>query len=157
MKLIANYHFIIAPLLLFSFTVSSEPAEDHWTPDADITIWLGIKDVRSLIESEKYSDALELLEGLEIVSPENAEIHNLIGYAYHQNGNFRKSLSAYQRALLLDPKHKGALEYQGELFLTLGQIEKAVENLDKLKNICPSGCPELADLENEIEDWRDGK
>jgi len=157
MKLKVNCHFIIASLLLFSFTVSSEPAEDHWAPDADITTWLRIKDVRSLIESEKFIDALELLEGLEIKSPENAEVHNLLGYTYHKSGDFEKSLPAYQRALFLDPEHKGALEYQGELFLTLGQIDKAIENLDKLKNICPSGCPELTDLENEIKDWRDGK
>ncbi len=157
MNKIANYRFIIASLLLFSFTVSSEPAEDHWTPDSDFTTWMGIKDVRSLIESERFSDALELLEGLEIESPENAEIYNLLGYAYHKSGNFEKSLPAYQRALFLDPKHKGALEYQGELFLTLGQIEKAIENLDKLKIVCPSGCSELDDLETEIKDWRDNR
>jgi len=156
MDILANFRFIIALLILFSFTVSSEPAEDHWAPDADITTWLAIKDIRSLIESEKYSDALELLEELQMESPENAEIQNLLGYAYHKSGNIEKSLPAYQRALLLDPEHKGALEYQGELFLTLGQIEKAVDNLDKLKSMCPSGCPELDDLGNEIKDWRDG-
>jgi len=157
MKLIANRLLCITPLLLFSLTVSPEPAEDHWAPDTDIATWLGIKDARSLIESEKYFDAIALLEGLETESPENAEIHNLLGYAYHKSGNVEKSLPAYQRALFLDPEHKGALEYQGELFLTLGQIEKAIENRDKLKNICPSGCSELNDLENEIEDWRDGR
>jgi len=35
--------------------------------------------------------------------------------------------SYYNTALTIDPKHIGALEYQGELFIQLGDIEKAWE------------------------------
>ncbi|NJL16993.1 MAG: hypothetical protein HC938_07165 [Nitrospira sp.] len=34
----------------------------------------------------------------------------------------------YAKALDFDPNHKGALEYQGELFVELGQVDKAKRN-----------------------------
>lgn len=148
---------VILSLLLLSSPVYSEPAEDHWSPDVDLSTWQAIADARELIESEKYSDALILLKKLEQASPENAEVHNLLGYAYRKTNEFERSSSAYEKALLLNPNHKGALEYQGELYLALGQVNKAIDNLVKLKNICPVGCAELEDLENEIAEWRDNQ
>jgi len=34
-----------------------------------------------------------------------------------------------------DPNHLGALEYQGEMFVDLGQKDNAVTNLNKLKDL----------------------
>ena len=51
----------------------------------------------------------------------------------------------------MDPSHKGALEYQGELFVELGQIDKAKGNLGKLNRICLFGCEEYDDLKQAIE------
>jgi len=39
----------------------------------------------------------------------------------------------YTAALELTPKHLGALEYQGELFIALGDLESAAQNLEKNK------------------------
>jgi hypothetical protein len=47
--------------------------------------------------------------------------------------------------------HKGALEYQGELFVELGQLDKAKENLAKLNHLCWFGCEEASDLKEAIE------
>lgn len=57
----------------------------------------------------------------------------------------------YRKALDIDPGHKGALEYQGELYVELGQIDKATENLEKLNRICSSGCEEQEDLKAAID------
>ena len=57
----------------------------------------------------------------------------------------------YDKALAMDPSHKGALEYQGELFVTLGQIDKAKANLARLNRICLFGCEEYDDLKAAIE------
>ena len=148
---------LIFPLLLLHATVSAEPAEDHWSPDLDTPVWLALADVRELIESEKYHDALVLLTKLEKESPENAEVQNLLGYSYRKIGDLERSMPAYERALHLNPIHKGALEYQGELFLALGQLDKAIENLNKLRKICPVSCTELEELKNEIAEWRSNK
>ena len=42
----------------------------------------------------------------------------------------------FEKALKLNAKHIGALQYQGELFITLGEIENAKKNLEKIGKIC---------------------
>ena len=44
------------------------------------------------------------------------------GFASRKLGDYAASEVAYDKALAIDPKHKGALEYKGELFLTLGNL-----------------------------------
>ena len=52
--------------------------------------------------------------------------------------------------LKLDPKHTGALEYQGILFLKLGQLDKAKANLAKIKTISGATSEEYKDLAKAI-------
>ena len=54
----------------------------------------------------------------------------------------------------LEPRHLGALEYQGELFLMRGEVGKAEANLRRIDGICVFGCDEERDLEAAIKDWR---
>jgi len=60
----------------------------------------------------------------------------------------------YERALWLDPDHRGALEYQGELFLLLGDVDKAEANLAHLEKVCPDDCEEAEELAEAIALWR---
>ena len=60
----------------------------------------------------------------------------------------------YKSALALDVKHKGALEYQGKLFLMLGDKASAEKNLQKLDKICWLGCGELDDLRTAIRNYK---
>ena len=82
--------------------------------------------------------------------PKNADIQNYLGFAYRKSGKLEASGNHYAKALELDPDHKGALEYQGELFLMTGAPEKARANLARLEVLCPSGCSELTDLKAAI-------
>ncbi len=59
-------------------------------------------------------------------------------------------MQAYERALKLDPQHAGALEYQGELFVILGEPDKARANLVLIEAICGTGCEEYVDLAEAI-------
>ena len=82
--------------------------------------------------------------------PENADIYNYLGFAHRKSGNYEESGTHYQKALSLDPNHKLALEYQGELFLTLNDLVSAQANLAQLANLCPQGCDERDDLAKAI-------
>jgi tetratricopeptide (TPR) repeat protein len=64
----------------------------------------------------------------------------------------KQAASFYAKALDFNPNHKGALEYQGEMFFELGQIDKTKANLFKLVTLCPKGCEEREDLEKAISD-----
>ncbi|MEM7257679.1 MAG: tetratricopeptide repeat protein [Pseudomonadota bacterium] len=103
-----------------------------------------------LIEKERYPKAIKELRKALRKDDQNADAWNLLGFASRKMGELDTSADAYSKALALDPDHKGALEYQGELFITLGNIDKAKANLLKLQALCPSGCEELSDLEEVL-------
>ena len=73
-----------------------------------------------------------------------------MGFSLRKSGDPKQAYTFYRKALDFDPEHKGALEYLGELYVETGQVEKARENVVLLKKLCPSGCEELADLEQAV-------
>ena len=109
------------------------------------------QEAKSLINQEKFLAAYSLLESISMKSKDEADRQNLLGFTARKHGELDKAASHYKRALEIDPKHKGALEYQGELFLMLGQMGKALNNLKLLKSQCQLGCLELTQLKAAIE------
>ena len=107
----------------------------------------------ALIKAENYLDAIIKLKKAEQSAKDNADIQNLLGFSYRKSGNLNEAAKHYDKALGLNPKHKGALEYQGELFLMLGDKAAAEDNLEKLDKICWLGCDELDKLRAAIESY----
>ena len=52
----------------------------------------------------------------------------------------------------MQPDHKAAREYLGELYVETGHMEKAKEQLAVLTKLCPGGCDEREDLQKAIAD-----
>ncbi len=109
------------------------------------------------VNAEDYSGAIKLLDEVVKADPKNADAWNYLGYSNRKQGQFDTAFEAYAKALSLKPKHKGALEYQGELFLQTDQLEKAEENLRKLDKACFFRCGELKDLEQAIKAYKSKK
>ena len=99
------------------------------------------KDFKSaikLISKKKYDNAIEKLMDLVEVSSSDftkADVLNEIGFAFRKNNDLDNASKYYLMALKEDPNHLGALEYQGEMFVDLGQKDKALANLNKLKDL----------------------
>ena len=110
----------------------------------------GYNEAVALIAAEKYQEAIPPLQSAEKLAKTDADIQNLLGFAHRKTGKLDAAASYYKRALEINPKHKGALEYQGELFLTLGDKDAATANLAKLDEICWLGCSEYDDLKQAI-------
>jgi tetratricopeptide (TPR) repeat protein len=105
--------------------------------------------VRAKIKAEDYMSAIEELTPM-LAAHQHADVYNLMGFSLRKTGDYPQAYTFYRKALDFDAEHKGALEYLGELYVETGQIEKAKENEDRLKALCPSGCEELADLQKAI-------
>ena len=105
--------------------------------------------VRARIKAEDFKGALaELMPMIQTV--QHADVYNLIGFASRKSGDFKQAATFYAKALDFDADHKSALEYQGEMFVELGQLDKARANLARLVKLCPQGCEEREDLEKAI-------
>lgn len=99
-----------------------------------------------LINESRFAEAIaELDRSAAIVGP-HPDILNYLGYAHRKLGEFDKAKNYYAEALAIDPGHKGANEYLGELYLELGDMAKARQQLAALDRICAFGCAEREDL-----------
>ncbi len=105
--------------------------------------------VRAKIATKDYAGALAELRGL-AEDNQQADVYNLIGYTLRKTGDYKTSLTYYTKALELQPDHKAAREYLGELYVETGEMAKAEEQVSTLKQLCPSGCEELEDLQKAI-------
>ncbi|HSZ73807.1 MAG TPA: tetratricopeptide repeat protein, partial [Rhizomicrobium sp.] len=95
-----------------------------------------------LIKHEHFGDAIPHLDAALQQNPHDADILNYEGYAHRMVGDYTASLDYYNKALAVDPDHKGVHEYLGELYLQTHQPDKAQAELAELTKLCPSGCDE---------------
>ncbi len=111
---------------------------------------VGFKKAVALIAAGKYHEAIPPLHSAENSARNDADIQNLLGFVHRKIGKLDAAGVYYQRALDIDPKHRGALEYQGELFLLRGEEDAAHANLEKLDKICWMECSEYDVLKKAI-------
>ena len=123
--------------ILLSFIVSTSFSAG--TDSGDETNYgKDYKSAVKLINKKKYENAIEKLMDLVDVSSSDftkADVYNEIGYAFRKSDNLDNASKYYILALSENPNHLGALEYQGEMFVDLGQKDNALTNLKKLKEL----------------------
>lgn len=107
-----------------------------------------------LAQKGQFEQAIPLLEKIVAKNPESADAYNYLGYSHRKLGQFDLALVNYQTALKLQPQHRGANEYLGELYLEMGDLTKAEERLAVLDNACFFGCEEYSELKEAIEDYK---
>jgi uncharacterized protein HemY len=86
----------------------------------------------------------------------NADWNNLMGYSLRKGKtpDLAGAERFYNAALRLNPQHRGALEYSGELYLMLGDLPKAEARLAALEKACRFGCEELTDLKEAVAQFK---
>jgi tetratricopeptide (TPR) repeat protein len=108
------------------------------------------------VKKEDYTKAIGLLQTVLDEDSENANAWNYMGYSLRHIKQYDEALVAYRKALKIKPKHKGALEYLGELYLQFGDLEQARAQLKILDQACFFSCKEYRDLKEEIERYEAG-
>ncbi|HWH83842.1 MAG TPA: tetratricopeptide repeat protein [Burkholderiaceae bacterium] len=105
---------------------------------------------RTLIQQKKWSAAVDELKRVNDTG--NADWNNLMGYSLRKGAapDYAGAEKFYNEALRIDPKHRGALEYSGELYLMTGELPKAEQRLDALDKACRLPCEEYTDLKKAV-------
>ena len=105
---------------------------------------------KKALGAEDWNGAIAALEFAALRDPLNADIQNYIGYAYRRLRQLGPAIGHYQRALMLNPRHRSAHEHLGEAYLVLGESAKAERILAALENLCLIPCEEYDDLKRAI-------
>jgi predicted Zn-dependent protease len=146
-------HFLSYVLigLLGLCTMALEPVMAAGTSDdsSDTASAPSYADAKSMIDGKDYAGALPLLEAITKAEPNNADAWNLRGFANRKLGNLDDAAKFYTKALHINPGHLGALEYQGEMFVQMKDLDKAKANLVKLQGLC-GDCEQAKDLAEAI-------
>jgi Flp pilus assembly protein TadD len=112
---------------------------------------------RELLRDKRYEQAAQALQAAN--AADVAEWNNLLGYALRKKSppDLAAAETHYKRALEIDPKHRHAMEYYGELFLMKGDLAGAEAMLKRLDKACFFGCEEYDDLKKAIERYKAGR
>jgi Flp pilus assembly protein TadD len=151
MKWTAVALIAVAWLALWPGTGAADPAEDDPAAaklDPDYVAG------KHAIDAKEWSTAIKALTSAALRDTRNADIQNYLGYAYRNAGQLDLAFRHYQRALQLNPRHRGAHEYVGEAYLIVHNLAKAEEHLATLQKICLIPCEEYADLKKKIAVYR---
>ena len=110
--------------------------------------------VRAQVAAKRWPDALADLRKLNDVA--SADWHNLMGYVLRKGSpaDLDGADRHYREALRIEPRHKGALEYSGELALMRGDLAGAEQKLAALDRVCLFGCEEFTDLKQAVQRFK---
>ncbi len=145
--------FVTSPAHAFGFgSKKSQTQTDARNPNRAPGAYV---DALARIKAGDYAGSIPLLQQSLRTNPDNADALNELGHSLRKVGRLPESLDAYQKALTLNPKHINATEYLGELYLQMKQPDLARQQLLALATLCPSGCEQRADLQAQIDAYRD--
>src|ERR1051326_8564171 len=119
-------HTMLRLLLLLALTgsaaIAAIPPSAHaadTVPSADAP---DLRAIRADRKAKKYDVALAQLKPL-AAKDQQPDVYSLMGFALRKTGDRPNAMTYYNKALAMDANHKGALEYQGELFVEIGQLD----------------------------------
>lgn len=110
---------------------------------------------RALIANKKWDAAIDELK--RINDSQSADWNNLMGYSLRKApaADLAGAERFYNRALQVNPKHRGALEYSGELYLMKGDLAQAEQRLATLDKECRFSCTEHRELMRAVQRFKD--
>jgi len=105
---------------------------------------------RAHIKAKNWPSAIDELRRVNATT--DADWNNLMGFALRKQAtpDLDGAQRFYDTALSINPQHRGALEYSGELALMRGDLATAESRLALLSTACDRGCDELDDLKKAV-------
>ena len=114
-------------LIIILITTQSVFAASYNKPSASKLY----KEAVELVKKEQFESAIKKLTKYTKKKPKDSDGWTLLAFSNRKISEFDKAKDFYEKAISIDENNKTALEYQGEFFAQIGEMEKAKENLEK--------------------------
>ena len=108
------------------------------------------KQAAAHVGAGRLIEATDALETALAVDPRNRGAFVDLARVAHKQKLYGKAIRLTNKALLLNPNDLTALSVQGEAMVELGATARAQSNLQKLKTLCPQGCPQVVSLSSAL-------
>lgn len=105
---------------------------------------------QALVASGENDKAADAFETALAVDPDNRAAYIGLARAALGRGLPGKAIAFYADALALEPNDVTALAGQGEALVQRGAVDRAKQNLEKIKGICKDPCPQAQTLATAI-------
>jgi tetratricopeptide (TPR) repeat protein len=143
---------LVAVVVCFvAATVVAEPYEDNPEASARDADYAAGK---AALTRKDWAEALKRFRQAWLRDPDNADLHNYLGFSYRNLKQMDLAFKHYKRSIELNPRHRGAHEYIGEAYLMVNDLANAEMHLAALRKICLLPCEELTDLEKAVAGYR---
>ena len=106
---------------------------------------------RTLQASARYSEAIDLLESALAVDPRNRQAYVGLARVAQSQKLPGKAIRFYSEALKLEPNDVNALTGQGEAYVQRGAVDRARQNLARVRTLCGSSCAQADTLAASIQ------
>jgi len=107
----------------------------------------------SLINEGRYEPAIARLQTALWRTGPHPDLLTYLGFANRKLQRYDHAREWYEMALAVEPNHRGAIEYYGELKLEIGDFSGAKAHLARLDEICGFGCAQA----DELRSWIQGR
>ena len=155
-SLMINFQFLLSVFIVIHLSLGvilADPSSSY-NNDKSKPVNVYYKKGSIAAYNGKFLVAIKHLERAARISPNNPDVYNLLGYSHRKLDQLEQAFDNYWKALKLDPRHLGANEYIGELYLRTNNLKKAEEHLAVLDDVCLFGCDEYDDLKDAIEKYK---
>ena len=154
MNALSRYSVAAASLALLCGAAPTFAADTPEPPAKAAAAADKLAGARKQIAAKQWPAAIDELK--KVNDSGSADWNNLMGYTLRKNSppDVGAAEKFYNEALRIDPKHRGALEYSGELYLMTDNLPKAEERLATLDKVCTFSCEEYRDLKRSVECYK---
>jgi Tfp pilus assembly protein PilF len=127
---------ISAAVALLVLTVSTGLMAQRPDNQIDPRSMALVQQARAAQAGGNLNGANDLLESALAVDPRNRDAFILLAEIARKSELPGKAIRLYREALALEPNDPSALRGQGEAMVAKGAVERAKENLAKIKTLC---------------------
>ena len=142
MRITAISAAVALMVLTLSTSLVAQRPDDQIDPKSMALLQQG----RAAQGAGNFDAATDAYESALAVDPRNRQAFLLLAEVARAKGLPGKAIRFYHEALLLEPNDPSALRGQGEAMVAKGAVEKAKENLAKIKTICSGQCGDATQL-----------